>query len=146
MPTLPSNTKCAHLGCSNTRSKLNSFCLEHGGKTGNYSAERNQFNKMYQSPYWKRMRRIQLSRQPICQACIHTGRVSEAKHVDHVFPWSHIGEHAFNTNIFQSLCPECHSVKTSLEAKGIYRHYSHTVVDYTAGDYTAVVSGKLFET
>ena len=146
MPTIPSYTKCQHLGCTNTRSKLNSYCLEHGGKTGNYSDERNKFNKMYQSTFWKRLRRVQLGKQPICQACLHSGKVSESKHIDHVFPWAHIGEHAFIANIFQALCPECHSHKTSLEARGIYRHYSHTIVDYTAGDYIRVVSQKLFET
>ena len=139
MPTLPSNTKCSHLGCSNEKSKLNSYCLEHGGKSYDNSAERKAFNNAYQSKYWIQQRKIQLSKQPICQACIHLGKVSEAKHVDHVFPWSRIGEQAFKLNLFQSLCHECHSYKTVLEAKGIYRHYASTVVDYTENDYNYVV-------
>jgi hypothetical protein len=31
MPTVPATTQCAHLGCKAHRSKLNSYCSEHGG-------------------------------------------------------------------------------------------------------------------
>lgn len=65
----------------------------------------------------------QLSRQPICQACKLEGIITPAKAVDHVFPWRQIGDQAFWQNIWQSLCVEHHSHKTSLEQQGIFRHY-----------------------
>jgi hypothetical protein len=46
--------------------------------------------------------------------------VTQAVHVDHVFAWNQLGKDAFYNNLFQSLCPECHSYKTGQEQKGIY--------------------------
>jgi hypothetical protein len=62
------------------------------------------------------------------------GKVVQANHVDHVFPWSRIGKQAFYNNLFQSLCHDCHSVKTNEEKQGIYTHYS-TGKQYTPNDY-----------
>lgn len=84
---------------------------------------RDDKNAMYQTKYWKALRQRQLSTQPLCQACMSVGIITPANHVDHVFPWTHINKEAFYLNLFQSLCLECHSHKTSLEQQGEYRHY-----------------------
>lgn len=131
MPTVPQQTKCGFLGCGNKRSPLNSFCIEHGGKTFNDTDKRKQSNAKYSTAVWQRIRTAQLSRQPLCQACMGRGRVNQATVVDHVFPWGKIGAEAFLMNLFQSLCPECHSVKTGLEQTGVFRHYKEPSVDYT---------------
>ena len=141
MPTVPKSIKCNHLGCKGNRSKLNSYCIEHGGI--NTTTSQAKYEKMaeYQSSYWRSLRKIQLSRNPLCQSCLIHGRVTQAKHIDHVFPWSLIGSHAFKRNLFQSLCPECHSHKTGLEYKGIIEFYSDVVVRYSLSDYERVVGG-----
>jgi len=141
MPTVPSQSKCAHLGCGNERSPLNSFCMDHGGKTYNQTSKRKQFNAKYNQAVWKKIRIAQLSRQPLCQACTVRGRVTQATVVDHVFPWNQIGEQAFVANIFQSLCPECHSVKTGLEQTGIFRHYKDPPTDYAIENWRQTVFG-----
>ncbi len=139
MPTVPSSTKCSHLGCKNKRSRYNSSCLEHGGiDVLAVTRERKEHNAMYQSPIWKRLRQSQLATHPLCASCLSKGRVTQAHHVDHVFPWSQYGEHAFTANLFQSLCPSCHSEKTYWETKGIYKHYGHT--EYKHQDYSRVIS------
>ena len=147
MPTLPSNTKCRELGCTNPRSRLSTFCLDHGGRdtyTAPKTAERDAFNSMYQTNQWRKLRQSQLSKQPLCQACLRKGRVIQAQHIDHVFPWKSLGKEAFYRNIFQSLCAECHSAKTQLEAKGIIRYYTaHTEIDYQLKDYVRVVTMQL---
>jgi len=120
MPTYPTNKKCAMLGCIELRSKLNSYCLAHGGKE--YTAP--EKDSLYQTPAWRTVRKRQLSIQPLCQACLSRGRIEQAAHVDHVFPWKHIGKQAFLTNIFQSLCHADHSHKTALEQRGQYTHYT----------------------
>lgn len=138
MPTVPRNSKCAQLGCNNPRSKLSTFCIEHGGAdtyTAPLTAERAAFNSMYQTPFWRQKRIIQLTHQPLCQSCLTRGIVTQAQHVDHVFPWARIGHRAFKHNLFQSLCHECHSHKTQLEAKGIIKHYTETENTYTLSDY-----------
>jgi 5-methylcytosine-specific restriction protein A len=139
MPTVPSSTKCSHLGCKNKRSRYNSSCLEHGGiDVLAVTRERKDHNAMYQSVTWKRLRQSQLSTHPLCASCLTKGRATQAQHVDHVFPWSQYGEYAFTANLFQSLCPSCHSEKTYWETKGIYKHYGHT--EYKHQDYSRVIS------
>lgn len=129
MPTIPTNKKCATLGCKNPRSKLSPHCLEHGGKdtyTKERTEERKKLDSMYQLPFWKHARQVQLSTQPLCQCCLTRGLVTPATHVDHVFPWAKINRQAFFLNWFQSLCHDCHAHKTQQEAKGIARHYDST--------------------
>lgn len=137
MPSVPTNVKCQHLGCKNPKTKLSAFCLEHGGR--NYSQAR-EGDSLYQSAAWKRIRTVQLSRQPLCQACLLDGRVEAAQHIDHVFPWRLYGRQAFTRNILQSLCPEHHSHKTGQEKQGVFMHYTTDgVAQYTQQDYNRVM-------
>ena len=136
MPYAPYNSVCRELGCKNLRSKLNSFCLEHGG----LEHTNHDKDNAYSNPAWRTIRRAQLSRQPLCQSCLTKGMVNSAKHIDHVFPWRQIGEHAFLNNIFQSLCHECHSYKTGQERQGIYKHYTADgAKDLTINDYATII-------
>jgi hypothetical protein len=82
-----------------------------------------------------------LSKQPLCQACMLLGRIVGAVHVDHVIAWKPIGPHAFINSRFQSLCGPCHSVKTGLEQRGIFRHYKPGgAVDYSLEDWGRMMS------
>ena len=137
MPSVPTNTKCSELGCKNPRTRLNTYCLEHGGID---SMPARETDSAYQTPLWRSIRASQMSKQPLCQGCLSRGIVASAKHIDHLFAWKHIGRHAFAHNIYQSLCPNCHSHKSGLEKQGIYRHYSRDgVKDYTKHDYAFVL-------
>ena len=140
MPTVPSNTRCAAFNCKEQRSRLNSFCLAHGGKD---STPPRLSDQKYQSPAWRSIRRRQLSLQPLCQACLTRGHICSAAHVDHVFPWNVVGGESFLRNIFQSLCQPCHSHKTALEQRGIVEHYDGDVVTYAVEDYGAAMVGRL---
>ena len=146
MPTIPSNTKCASLGCNNPRSKLNGFCLQHGGidqrvfnQKHNNTQQRKDFNAKYNTRQWLTLRQIQLSKNPICAGCHANGIVTAASVVDHLFPWSHISEQAFFINRFQSLCVTHHAEKTQLERHGIYRAFGNPCVDYSKVDYSRVL-------
>jgi 5-methylcytosine-specific restriction protein A len=141
MPTVPSNTKCSMLGCSNLRTKYNTLCLEHGGRNSyNHTDKRIDALAKYNSNQWRKLRHIQLSKHPLCLSCLSDGRIVQAIHIDHVFPWAHYGSEAFQRNIFQSLCQPCHSTKTGLEQRGIYRHYAIPVKDYKREDYPYVMA------
>lgn len=143
MPTLPSNTKCAQLGCKNERSKYSSFCIDHGGRnTYKYETteQRQEANAMYATAQWQSVRKKHLSLQPLCQACLLDGIVTSATEVDHVIPWRKIGKEAFYRNVFQCLCHDHHSSKTQLEKRGIFRHYAKdTHKDYALHDYYALL-------
>ena len=137
MPTVPRSNKCAQLGCKEPKSKLNAFCTVHGGVE--YTQAKDSDSR-YQTQQWRTTRMAQLSRQPLCQLCLTRGRVEQAKHVDHLFPWRAIGDHAFTRNIMQSLCPPCHSYKTGKEKQGIILHATaNGVQTYSLADYPAVI-------
>ena len=139
MPTIPTYTKCSHLGCKEDRSRLNSFCLIHGGLDSTNNKDKREKDKEYASPFWRQTRKSMLSKHPLCQSCLLVGRVTEAKHIDHLFAWKLIGREAFHNNIFQSLCTNCHSYKTGLEQKGIFRYFSNPIQDFRLTDYRAIV-------
>lgn len=141
MPTLPTYTKCAQLGCKNTKSKCNSFCLDHGGIDSRKvipTSERKDQQAQYATRQWSTLRQIQLSKQPLCQACLIQGIVTQAQHVDHLFPWMQISKEAFYINVFQSLCADHHREKTHLEQRDVIRHYASVVKDFQITDYARV--------
>lgn len=144
MPTIPSNTKCSMLGCNNPRSKHNSYCLQHGGrdtyntKHNKQTNERKEQIALYQTAQWHTLRQIQLSKNPLCQACLIDGVVTQAQHIDHLFPWMQLNKEAFYINIFQSLCAEHHREKTHLEQRGIIRYYKQVIKDFKLTDYARV--------
>jgi len=145
MPTIPTYTKCAILGCKNTKSKCNQWCMDHGGINArkfinNLTDNRKETIDRYKTKQWSTLRKIQLSKKPLCASCLSKGIVTQAHHVDHVFPWSQIGTHAFTRNIYQSLCAPCHSVKTSYEQAGIYKLYGTHTIDYRLSDYDRVMN------
>jgi 5-methylcytosine-specific restriction protein A len=97
--------------------------------------ERQAFTAKYKTAAWESIRARQLSANPLCAACLIDGRITAASHVDHVFPWAAIGPHAFTRNYFQSLCPQCHGIKSGLEKRGVFRHYTDKAQDFAAQDY-----------
>lgn len=141
MPTVPKQGKCSELGCQNQKSNLNRFCLEHGGKDVQASGENKQWSHpFYTTPFWKVTRQRYLSTQPLCAGCYSHGRITQATVVDHVFPWTQLGEAAFYDNLFQSLCRDCHTHKTTLEKRGTFRWWHKDgVIDLCVGDYDSRV-------
>jgi 5-methylcytosine-specific restriction protein A len=138
MPTAPLNTKCRELGCQNLKTSRSTFCSLHGGGVTEKGKEN---NKLYQSSFWKHQRKIQLSKNPLCAACLLEGRVVQAEHIDHVFPHRQDAI-KFRVNVFQSLCAPHHTLKTQEENKGSYTHYTHEgIVVYNDNDYNIVIQG-----
>lgn len=62
----------------------------------------------YQLERWRRLRRLQLSHNPLCALCLESGEVRPATVADHVVP--HNGNwNQFLTGRLQSLCEQCHN-------------------------------------
>lgn len=133
MPSIPLN-QCATYQCKAPSIRGSVYCIEHA-PTKTVTKDRHSFNAPYKTAAWASIRTRQLSREPLCAACKLDGRITQANHVDHVFPWSAIGEQAFTRNLFQSLCPECHGIKSGLEKRGVFRCYTDKAHDYTVQDY-----------
>ena len=132
MPTVPSSTKCRELGCQNPKTYRSAFCVAHGGAR----TEKQKANgKLYNQSVWEKIRIAQLSKQPLCARCQNEGKITQAQHVDHVFPHRR-DPTKFKVNLFQSLCAACHTLKTQDESQGKYIHYTvHGAVEYTDDDY-----------
>ena len=137
MPTVPTNTKCRELGCKLLHTSRSTFCVNHGGGS---TVKGKANSKLYSTKYWKQERVSQISKAPLCACCLYNGKVSPAVHTDHVFP--HRQDMVkFKTNLFQSLCLACHTLKTQEESKGIYLHWlDGSLSSYKEADYSYIVA------
>ena len=139
MPTVPKYSKCRELGCNNPKTYRSTFCVQHGGGTTEKGKEN---NKLYGTAFWKKQRKIQLSKNSLCAACLLEGKVVQAEHIDHVFPHRQ-DQSKFKSNLFQSLCVPHHTLKTQEENKGIYLFYSpNGMITYTDNDYGFQVTNE----
>ena len=98
MPTIPKFTLCLDLGCKQQRSKFNAYCMEHGGRDTfnhtkyNATDKRIEASQKYSTKQWRTLRQVQLSKHPLCAACLQENKITPALHLDHLFPWSSIGD------------------------------------------------------
>ena len=68
---------------------------------------RNARGGAYNNRRWRRLRRRQLARQPLCERCLAVSLVRPAEVVHHVEP--HDGDRAkFYLGKLESLCRDCH--------------------------------------
>lgn len=136
MPIAPLNDKCRELGCQNLKTFRSTFCSIHGG---GITAKGKANSQLYSSTSWKKLRQAQLSSQPLCSCCLNSGKVTQAEHIDHVFPHRQSPQR-FKNNIFQSLCASCHTLKTQAETRGLYLYWSKNgLVQYNESDYNRVL-------
>lgn len=78
-----------------------------------FSAQRRaKRNKFYGTGIWKRIRKIQLQRSPLCVQCQKYGKQTVATVCDHIDPSWDPSLESFVKGPFQSLCRECHQDKT----------------------------------
>lgn len=83
--------------------------------------EKKPWAHLYATAAWKRIRRHQLSSDPLCKFCRQMGRTTAANVCDHITP--HKGDEAkFYGGPFQSLCKACHDgAKQSQDKTGRLR-------------------------
>jgi len=140
MPTIP-RAQCDEYQCKAPSVKGSRYCEAHTQSKAP-TIDRKAFNARYKTAAWESIRQRQLSIQPLCQSCLLRGQVTAANHVDHVFPWQTIGVHAFTRNLFQSLDAECHGIKSALEKRGVFIHYTDKANEYTAQDYAFLMLAR----
>lgn len=141
MPSVPTSKKCNFLGCPETKIFGTNFCEKHGATR---SEKYKQNQKLYNSKGWKSIRAAMLSKHALCASCFSRGIIQPTEHLDHVIP-HHQDTDRFLVNLFQGLCAACHTQKTTLEKKGIYRHYTPDgAIDYKESDYQTEIVEKFF--
>lgn len=72
---------------------------------------------LYQSYKWKKMRKLYLSKHPLCEKCKAIGLTTASNTVDHVVPIS-IGGSRWSWFNWMALCQQCHQVKSNKERGG----------------------------
>lgn len=64
---------------------------------------------------WRKLRLLQLNREPLCELCRAEGRSVPGHDVDHIVPLNDGGEHELSN--LQTLCKSCHSRKTAKDVR-----------------------------
>jgi 5-methylcytosine-specific restriction enzyme A len=82
-------------------------------------ANRTAWDAWYCLERWRRRRRAQLLREPLCAFCLKRGLVTPATIADHITP--HRGDwNAFILGALQSLCKPCHDSSKKVEERRGY--------------------------
>jgi len=68
----------------------------------------------YSSAAWLKLRNYKRSVNPICEHCIKFNLITPFHTIDHIKPISEGGE-ALDLSNLQSLCKQCHAIKTGKE-------------------------------
>lgn len=75
--------------------------------------------KWYKTSAWKRLRKSQLNREPLCRFCKRKGIITQGNTVDHISPHRGKMEKFFDITNLQTLCKSCHSsTKQRIEKSG----------------------------
>tara|TARA_R110001632_G_scaffold106631_1_gene216142 strand:+ start:232 stop:657 length:426 start_codon:yes stop_codon:yes gene_type:complete len=90
-------------------------------------------NGFYKTSQWRATREAVLSRDAICQWCLHLGQLNPATDADHVVPLNRCENEGVSgydqTNIVGS-CRSCNSRRASYEANGVRFKSFEECVDY----------------
>lgn len=118
--------KCKATGCLRYRVEGSSYCIEHQNlqrkddeeramrvKQGFYkNARHNQWQNLYSSPRWKKLREEVLRDSPYCEIC-----GSIATDVHHIVPHNGDPELFYDRTNLVSICSSCHSKETQKESE-----------------------------
>jgi 5-methylcytosine-specific restriction enzyme A len=86
----------------------------------------NASSRGYTSVRWRRLRRLKLATDPLCEECGKAGRVTAATEVDHLVPHDGPADPLFwEWSNLSSKCKPCHSRKTATQDSGFAKRGSH---------------------
>lgn len=71
--------------------------------------------KFYQSTTWRKLRKVKLEQDPLCEECLKKGIHTPAKVADHIVSINQGGA-ALDIANLQSLCDRCHNIKSAKES------------------------------
>ena len=120
---------CQRLGCVE-KAVSRGRCPQHATNVipPEKPRERPEWDHLYNTTWWRKIRVSLLQQQPLCIACSYYGHTQAAIDVDHIVA------HRGNTSLFysaanlQPLCKSHHSMKTSRERYNEYYDYRRGLV------------------
>lgn len=106
---------CSFSGCNNFAEDGSCYCSEHKKekKTVPFKNAVRRNTNLYQSKEWRKLRRQCLKNQPCCVWCGSTVDLT----VDHIIPPEGNQDLFLNENNLQTLCKDCHRIKTANEIR-----------------------------
>ncbi|MHB8276487.1 MAG: HNH endonuclease signature motif containing protein [Candidatus Humimicrobiaceae bacterium] len=118
MPYAP-RPRCKHPLCPKIAEQSSPYCIQHSKQpVSQQEIDRHRHdNRVYGNTTWRRLRRIKLSNDPLCELCLSKDIVVQASQVDHIIPVAIQPELRLSLDNLQSLCETCHSKKTREENK-----------------------------
>ena len=106
---------CSYINCPELIPGGETYCTTHRELKREESYKRRTVDKaqqkFYKSAYWKRLRALVLSEEPLCRHCYNKNIITVATEVDHIDGNWRNNDRA-NTC---PLCKVCHSRKTAKE-------------------------------
>ena len=90
-------------------------CNKNYNKSYDMTMRDKEIDKFYHSAVWKKVRKMQLMREPLCVECKRVAIVA-----DHIKEIKDGGER-LNLENLQSMCKPCHNRKTAKERRGRLR-------------------------
>ena len=80
-----------------------------------YSKANYAERSFYWSTQWRRLRKMKLNQDPVCEECLKSDVVEPATEVDHIIPRAKRPDLELDMTNLQSLCKPHHSSKTATE-------------------------------
>lgn len=101
-------TLCRAAGCTRLSAPGSGYCVDHRRARGR---RRGSSTQQGYGARWRKVRRMQLQREPLCHDCKEEGRVTPATDVHHIVKREDGGKDKFDN--LMSLCHSCHSSRTA---------------------------------
>lgn len=73
--------------------------------------------RMYNRSWWKRASKQYRKENPRCEVCLENGKATLATQVDHIRPHDGNDDLFADVDNWQSICDECHGIKTRSEGR-----------------------------
>jgi 5-methylcytosine-specific restriction protein A len=114
MPNAPLQP-CSNPGCREL--VKTGRCSAHQAQKYKQQDERRESSsKRGYDAVWRKLRKLKLNADPLCEEHLKSNRVVEANEVDHIIPIREWPEGRLVWENLQSLCKPCHSQKTLNES------------------------------
>lgn len=92
-----------------------------------------QYQKVYNTPHWKRLRAEKVSCNPVCEVCAAKGITRQVEEVHHIKPFEIDNDLslAYDYDNLISLCVECHKeAHEQLKGGRFSPHYIDKSIEY----------------
>lgn len=114
--------KCNKINCFNLTDLNNKYCNEHKELNKEYDKQRfskeKHIRQTYTNTTWFAIRKNALLRDNgLCMYCLHNGKYTEARVVDHFIPVRDAFDDRYNSDNLVSSCVRCNTRKSEDEDK-----------------------------